>query len=350
MTTYNTLKKIIPPDQALANEALSRSLRQVKQIFNADLPTLSQAVSQLESNKDLDLISALDTPLPPSVVAVYDTTLGTGTGPGNTITTNDVLGTASGNTTVTALPVATDVLVELDNIGALDTLTGNGGTPSSSTNGVYTVMQYCLAGAYTTVTPGVDPAPDTYTVTIPAPLPGQGIYGPDASLGNVVDQAFVNLISNANVRINTIASTQANLTQQANDSYVQIATQIGVNTINCQAAEIDIANLVANIANANLVANSTSSILNFTTQLQDLGLDVTEGGAAQFLEQIADTSTLSGQAVIASMREGRNIAVLNSAGIQLDTQLIDLNPNETVANNLMPGQYTVAEARGNIVI
>ena len=187
-----------------------------------------------------------------------------------------------------------------------------------------------------------------YTITIPAPLPGQGSYGPDATLGNVVDAAFVNLISNASTRISTIANTYANLTQQANESYIQIATQIGVNTINCQAAEIDIGNLVMDPANANLVANSTSSILNFTTQLQDLGLDVTTGGAAQFIEQLADRSTLTGQAVVASMREGRNIAVLNAAGIQLDTQLVDLNPNETVANNLIDGQYTVAEARGNI--
>lgn len=347
MTTYNTLKKIIPPDQALANQALSRSLRQVKQVFNSDLPTLSQAVSQLESNKDLNLINALETPLPANVIAVYESSLGVGTGPGNTITTNDLLGVASGATTNTALPVATDVLTELANLGALDTLTGNGGTPSSSTNGVYTVMEYCLAGSYTSTTPG---PPDLYTITIPSPLPAQGTYGPDESLGNVIDAAFVNLIANANIRINAIASSYANLTQQANDSYVDIATQIGVNTINCQAAEIDIGNLVNDPANANLVANSTSSLLNFTTQLQDLGLDVTTGGAAQFIEQIADTSTLSGQAVVASMREGRNIAVLNAAGIQLDTQLVDLNPNETVANNLLNGQYTVAEAQGNIVL
>ena len=349
MTTYNTLKKIIPPDQALANEALSRSLRQVKQIFNSDLPTLSRAVSQLESNKDLDLISNLETPLPESVLTIYGNILGTGTGPGNTITTNDLLGVASGNTTVTALPVATDVLVELGNLGGLDTLTGNGGSATSSTNGVYTVMQYCLAGAYTTSSE-VSPGEYEYTITIPSPLPGFGSYGPDSTLGNVVDAAFVNLISNASTRISTIANTYANLTQQANESYIQIATQIGVNTINCQAAEIDIGNLVMDPANANLVANSTSSILNFTTQLQDLGLDVTTGGAAQFIEQLADRSTLTGQAVVASMREGRNIAVLNAAGIQLDTQLIDLNPNETVANNLLDGQYTVAEARGNIIL
>ena len=64
MSNYDTLKKIIPPDQALANQALSRSLRQVKDIFNTDLPTLSAAVETLESNRDLGLINALTEPIP----------------------------------------------------------------------------------------------------------------------------------------------------------------------------------------------------------------------------------------------------------------------------------------------
>jgi len=50
------------------------------------------------------------------------------------------------------------------------------------------------------------------------------------------------------------------------------------------------------------------------------------------------------------MREGRNIAVLNAVGIQLDTQLVDVNANTTVANNLQDAQYTVAQARANIVV
>lgn len=347
MSNYNELKKIIPPDQALANEALSRGLRQVKEIFNSDLPALSQAVSNLESNKDLNLINALETPLPANVISSYQTVIGTGTGPGNTITTNDLLGTAAGNTHVTELPIATNVLVQLNSLGALNPLTANGGAPGSAINGVYTVMQYTLANSYTGVNPG---PPVEYSITIPAPLPGQGSYGPDGNFTTVIDAAFANLISIANARINTIASTYPTQTQQANDSFVNMSGQIGINVINCQAATIDVANLVANIASANLVPNSKSTVLNLTTQLQDLGRDVTEGGTAQFFEQIADTTTLSGQAVIASMREGRNIAVLNDAGIKLDTQLTDVNLNQTVANNLANAQYSVSEARANIVI
>jgi len=42
--------------------------------------------------------------------------------------------------------------------------------------------------------------------------------------------------------------------------------------------------------------------------------------------------------------------VLNAAGIVLDTQLVDVNANTTVANNLQDAQYSVAEARANIVL
>lgn len=351
MSEYDILKKIIPPDQALANQALSRSLRQVKEIFNTDLPTLAAAVSVLESNKDLDLINALDTPIPPSVSSFWSGTFATGTGPGNTITTNDVIGTAAGATHTVALTDVTANLQILANLGALNPLTANGGTASSSTNGVYTVMQYCVDGAYTVITPGVSPAPDTYTITIPAPLPGQGVYGPyDVGDTSGYDQAFTNLINNANIRISTIASTYANYTANCNQATNAMGQQLEINLTNCLAANIDLPTIVNDPANANLVSNSTSTILTLTTQLHDIGLDVTAGGQAQFFEQIADTNTLSGQGVIASMREGRNIAVLNAAGITLDTQLVDVNPNQTVANNLSVGQYSVPEATANIVI
>jgi hypothetical protein len=347
MTTYNTLKKIIPPDQALANQALSRSLRQVKDIFNSDLPSVSAAVSQLESNKDLDLINNLGTPIPTVVTDFIGNSLATGTGPGNILTTNDIIGIAAGATATDAFSVASSVVEDLANIGALNGLTANGGTPTSSVNGVYTVMSYCLANAYTSFTSG---PPDTFTITIPAPLPGQGVYGPDESFGNVIDAAFGNLIASANTVINTIATnypTQANLANEASNATAQ---QLVLNVNNCIAAGIDIGNVVNDPANANLVANSVSTALGLASQLHDIGLDISTGGAAQFFESVANTTNLTGQAVIASMREGRNIAVLNAVGIVLDTQLIDVNPNTTVANNLQDAQYSVAQAQANIII
>lgn len=340
MTSYNELKKIIPPDQALANQALSRSLRQVKEIFNTDLPSLAQAVSVLESNKDLPLINDLTTPIPPQAQQFISTTLATGSGPGNTVTISDLIGTAAGVTINEQLPVMTNVVSTLSNIGALDSLTGNGGTPTSVNNGVYTVMSYCLAGVYN----NYDMGGNLIDTTIPAGLPGAGTYANE-------NEAFGNgLIPAASNAISSIASAYADLAAQANDAANAMGQQLNLNVINCTAAGIDIGNVVNDLGNANLIANSVSTSLGLASRLHGIGTDITANGTAQFFEAVADTSNLTGQAVIASMREGRNIAVLNAVGIQLDTQLIDLNENTTVSNNISNAQYSVTEARANIVI
>lgn len=343
MSDLNTLKKIIPPDQALANKALSRSLQQVKQIFDADLPSLAVAVSQLESNKDLDLINDLTEPLPSVVTNFYSNVLATGTGPGNTVTTNDIIGIAAGATVNVELPVVTTVVTELADLGALAPLTANGGSSGSVNNGIYTLMNYALIGAYSN-------AGNTSDVTT---IPNTTYYSGPQVFGNVTlafSTASTGLIAVANSYINNIATTYSTQASLANDASNAMATQLQLNVTNSIAAGIDIANVVNDIANANLVSNSISTVMSLTSQLHDIGLEVSEGGAAQFFENIANTSTLSGQAVVASMREGRNIAVLNAVGITLDTQLIDVNANTTVANNISNGQYSVSEARANIIL
>jgi hypothetical protein len=330
---YTTLKKIIPPDQALANEALSRALRQVKDIFQTDLPTLAVVVTNLESNKDLDLINALTEPLPANVANYYANTFATGTGPGNSITVMDVIGTAAGNTINTELPTVISTVSALGNAGALVSLTANAGTAGSALNGLYTQMQYCLANAY-----GTGP------ITIPATAYFAGGTFAD------FDDAFGNgLIPAANSAISNIAVVNATAAATTNTAYANMATQLEYNVINCEAAGIDIGNLVSNIANANVESNSVSTVMSFVSDLHEIGLDVNQGGQSDFVQQVSNVSTLSGQAVIASMREGRNIAILNAAGIQLDTQVSELNTTVSIAN-LGNAQYSVAEARANVII
>ena len=343
MTTYNTLKKVIPPDQALANQALSRALQQVKDIFETDLPEVSAAISVLESNKDLDLINELTTPIPQVVTDFIGNTIATGTGPGNTVTVDDVIGIAAGATVNSQLPVVTDVLTQLADLGQLLPLTSNGGSSGSAVNGLYTLMNYALIGAYS----------NTGNVALDTTIPNTTYYAGPLTFGNVelaFSTAGTGLIARANSWISNIAANNASLAAQANQATDACAQQLVLNVDNCIAAGIDIGNVVNDPANANLVSNSVSTALGLASQLHDIGLDVSTGGAAQFFENIANTSTITGQAVIASMREGRNIAVLNAVGIQLDTQLVDVNANTTVANNLQDAQYTVAQARANIII
>jgi hypothetical protein len=333
---YTTLRKIIPSDQALANEALSRALRQVKDVFRADLPTLAQVVVNLESNKDLNLINSLTEPLPANVRSFYSNTFATGTGPGNSVTVSDVIGTAAGNTINAELPTVISTVSALGNAGALVSLNANAGTPGSSLNGLYTQMQYCLAEAYGNNMTGISIPATTY-------FSGGSFTDFDDAFGN-------GLIPAANSAISNIAAAYANQAAVTNAAYANMAVQLEYNVTNCVAAGIDIGNLVSNIANANIESNSASSVMSFVSNLHEIGLDVSEGGQAQFVQEISNVSTLSGQAVIASMREGRNIAILNAAGIVLDTQVSDVNVVTPIANNLTSAQYTVAEARANVII
>jgi len=332
MSDLDTLKKIIPPDQAVANKALARGLQQVKRIFQVTSPELAPVLTVLETVDDLPMIAGLDSLLPANVVSFYANTFATGTGPGNTVTTDDVIGIAAGTTVTRELPLAAQGLQVLTDQGAFLPLTANGGTPTSSTNGIYTVMQYCLAGDYTTVANvEIDPGPPPvyafeYTVTIPAPLPGANTYGPSFSLSSVLDDAFGNLIGLANVVIANVAVNNANTVTDINQHYGAAANQLATNVTNCVLAGIDVANLVFDIANANLVSNSTSSTMNFVSSLHDLGLDQAPGGTANFLAGVANLDTMAGQAVVASMRESRNIQRLNEIGILLDTQIPSVPP------------------------
>ena len=57
MITYQRLSLIIPPDQALACKAIQVSLQQIKNISNMSLAQLSTAYINMQTTRDLDLIS-----------------------------------------------------------------------------------------------------------------------------------------------------------------------------------------------------------------------------------------------------------------------------------------------------
>ena len=335
MSQYDRLKKIIPPDQALANQALSRSLRQVKRIGITRLPALANALSVTESNSNLDLINALETPLPASVANFWANTFATGTGAGNTITIDDAIGIAAGATVNDQMPIVTQGIESLANTAQLISLTANVGNAMSGNNGIYTQMQYCLANAY-----GSGPT------TIPSTLYWSGGVFSD------FDDAFANgLIPAANAAISSISSANSDLAGNINLAWDAMAQQIQINQDNLIAAGIDIGNIViGDWANSNVANDQQSVALGVGVRWHGIGLDVSEGGSAQFFAAVANTNSVSGQAVTASLREGRNIKLFRSIGLGIDTQLSDVNANTAIANNLSQAQYTAAQARANIVI
>lgn len=293
------LSRIIPADQALATKALVRGLQQIKNIAVTTLPVLSDTMQAVSNIQDLALVGALSTPVPASVLAVYQNNLGQGTGTGGDIRLTDIIGIVTGQDFTSNIQDMTQQLEMLQDSGALVDLIGS--------QGVYTVMQATQAGTYTQIVMGL------YRVVIPGGLPGAGTYGDFATEQLAIDDAFINgLIPAAGTIIGNIAAANAGAVGVTDQAQQSMAQEMQKQT----------SNLLTSLININeLESNSTTAIMAFTGNLHGYGVDIGPGGANEVLLALANLAALSGQALVASLREGRNIVALQTAGIETDTQL-----------------------------
>ena len=326
MTTYNQLKKIIPADQALANKALQAGLEQIKNIFDATLPTLAGATVELESNVGLDAINTLTAPLPANVVAYFNTTLATGSGEDGLLLLTDVLGSITGVNISEPLANTTVILNTMTSEGDLTALT-------NSTTGVYTVMEATATGTYT----AVDPFSGDFVTTIPPGLPGTGNYIASTSSASIAT-AFTNGLNPAMVSaVDSIVGANPSQVAETTANFTVICNQLLTEQTNLALADVQFANLVPGIQPFGLVYS-----------LANNGLDVVEGGTAFVLQSVANVATQGGQAIISTMREARNQELLNAAGMQTDILISDQYPEP--AADLGTAQYSVAQATSQKII
>ena len=297
------LGKIIPPAQAVANKAIQVSLQQINNIPNSTLPTFAEAVvgtvdnpwtftqeylantvvswgtpvpsfyratvdvpagvdinntaywspttlGGLNTMEGLPLIQAQTTPVDSSVTNYIANNLATGTGPNGTITTYDVLGLAiDSNNFAAQLNTATTAINALQTAGSLA----------------------ALNTAYTNILLAVD----------------------DTDVQDQIDNANTAIAalaaSSYKTALNTAWTYMANL---MNLSY-KYTDQTGVDYFNLQG--------------------DTNSIYSFSQNLPYYGLLTASGDAVEFLQNLANTTVLGGQAIVGAMREGRNNARLSTA-------------------------------------
>lgn len=295
--TYIELLKIIPADQALANRALATTLSQIKNIFVPTLPEFAAAVALVETDQDLPAIESLAQPIPPTVKTSLNDLLATGSGPNGTLTLFDLLGVAAGVPYANTYNSIAAGINQLQSDGQLTVLT-------DSATGVWAVMQNTLDGDYTIIA-NIGP-PEETVVTIPGGLPGAGTY-------STVDDAFVSgLIPAAANLIQGIVANNSSEANSLNSSINSITVALVNEKQNLELAQVDF---------GNLTPNSRSSVTSLAFNLHTIGTDVGPTGSAVFFDAIADRSNIYGQAIVAAMREGRNIEALNEVGIDLDTQI-----------------------------
>ena len=313
MITYERLSKIIPADQALACKAMSVSLQQIKNIDTLSLPQLAAAFVSTVTTKDLDQINALTTAVPANVAAFYTDTYATGTGTGNTLVLTDLLGAAVG---VTYIDQLNNVVTTLNSLG-------NG---LANLTSIYTRMENTVNGVYGNAVSG--------PVTIPAGY-AAGVYAN-------ADVAFsTGLIPNAVIEIGNVVTAYPTQTTSLNSEFNTMAQKIITESDNLTLATINI---------AELNTDDRSPVMSFVESLPDYGTNKEENGPTWFLEQVADITTLGGQAIVACLREGQNLAVLNSVGIGVDTSIPSESSSPNPVANLIPSTYTESQAANLVVI
>jgi len=310
------LGKIIPPAQAAANKAIQVAFQQINNIPNTTLPRLADAVlgnvdspwtitqpylanavvangdpvpsyyraiddvpagtdinntaywtpttlGGLSTMANLPLIQAQTAPVDSSVTDYVTTTMATGTGPNGTVTTYDVLGLALD---------ADDFAIRLTDVA--DVIDGLG-TGLDDLSQIYIDM-----------------------------------------LSSANDAAMITLIANANAEITSISAVHPAQVITLNTDWVYMANLMNLSAKYTTEAGIDY---------FLLQPGDKNSVYSFVQNLPNYGLLTANGDAAEFLENIADTTTLGGQAIVGVMREGRNNARLSTAGLY-NTNQIPSNP------------------------
>ena len=323
VASYDRLKQIIPDDQALANKALAMSLAQINGVSNINLPTFSETVANLETTKDLPLVTALQQAVPATVADYYTSTLAVGAGPNGDLRPVDIIGLAAGYQATDAFTRTVEIFATMN----LATLTS-----------IYQRMNTSLSGGYgdteagpLTIPPG--PAAGTYIGTVnPTPPPA---YDPTA-----ISLAMSALTSAALAEIASLQSTYPAQTTELNSLWTAMAQQVSTE---------DTLQALINLNYADLTANDRNSIYGFIYALPDYGTQTQEGGVAWFLENMADLSILGGQAIVASLREGRNGVALNSSGIFTNTKIPSDPIPPPAQAELIPSVYTETQAINLVV-
>jgi len=308
MTALDRLSQIIPPDIALANKALSVSMLQITGIASMKLPAFANTVSNVQTTYGLPLITNATSAVPPNSANAIINKLGVGTSNNGTITIADAMGTIAGVVSANALANTIEITSTMN---------------LSNLANIYINMTATANGSYGDITSGPivipsGPANGTYD-NLNAAFNGQEISGNIGGIG-LIPATTSNVIP-------TIVSTYPSQTANLNSNWSNMAAQINLEK-SIQAS--------ADIVFANLMPNSTSSIYSFVFSLPTYGQDTTVGGTSQFLEAVADKTTIGGEAIIATLRQGQSN--ISSSAIKPSIN-VPANPNPPPAQaTLLPAQ------------
>ena len=257
---------ILPDDIAISTGAFSVSMQQINNIAGADIEKFAQVVFSIETTKGLNLVNGTDVPVDTALANAAFAALAKGSGPSGSYTMSDFFGAMSG------LPYYWQEIY----------------------NNIIDIQTNELKTIYSSLYDLVSIVPD-YNIDIEV-------------------EALIVLANDEIARI--LANNQlkaANL----NKIYNLVGTQLA----NEQEARYSVIYPVPSPTRDPKINPYPSTIINFVNSISELAQSTAPNMTAQTLEAITDLSTVGGQSVIALMRQERNQAKLQLAGITLDNTI-----------------------------
>jgi len=316
-TGCDELGKIIPPADAVANKAIQVGLQQIGGLANTTWPEFADVIvgntPQVWTPADEYLensVVANGSPIPQNFLAVQDTPTGID------ITDTDYWEpiTLGGLNTTEGLPLIQAQTTAVDD--SVADYFSNTVATGSGPNGVITT--YDVLGL------AIDS--DDFATQLTTATTAINALQTAGSL-NTLNTAYTNILLAAN--------DAAVLTQitNANNAIAALSASPYVTTLNTAW------NYMANILNIqrgyqnsagvdyfNLQALEQVSIYGLVQNLSQYAQLTAAGDACEFLENIADTTTLTGQAIVGAMREGRNTPRLANTGLLTTANQIPADP------------------------
>jgi hypothetical protein len=325
------LYAVVPQSIADSNVAFRNSLQQVRGIQEVNPAFFATTCQNLQTNLGLDLINNQTQAIPNDVKHFFETEFAKGSGPKGRYYLADGIGTPAGHVHNDQLQKTIQVINDLDYRDKLDDLYN-----------CYQIMLDFLNDEFGTPSPGnvlggVPPLeegqesydgtpyePVSYAV-IPVGLPGAGYY-------NTYNDGIVQIgIATLKVMKDIV---DENIWRDEKTPFMYMAEQI--------ERELNMA------AEGGIIYKETptskTSLLMFVNNIHAYGRKDEKLGAAEMLEKIADLSIRTGEAIVASLREGRNLAQLESSGIGTDSVPEPVSPNEP--GEQLPSQYSASDLTG----
>ena len=354
------LDGILPPDIAKAAGSFSVSMQQIKNISSVPIEKFAQVVNSLETNKNLN-VNGTSVPTDTTLATQGLALIALGNGPYGTYTMSNFLGCMSGLPylgididglikdvqTTTLSDIYKNIYLAVTWEQATATWNGTSFTYTNKGGGYASAPTVTVGGNPATAIIGTDSTDiTTYGRIISISYSGAAdtvVINPPPGGGwptmNTVIQSYIDA---ANAEILSIKNSQPALAQQLITNWELTGTLLSVEQrAIATGMTIGVPNSSPSYLREPTIAAFPSTQYAFVDSIPRYATFTQPHMYSQTLEAIANYNTVGGRSIVAMLRESRNQARLQEAGIPVDNnianKLTKQQESELIANGTLGG-------------